>query len=64
MEIVVAIYCLMTFKIYAFCLRCHLYIYVSLYLHSSPSTHGISGQVVNEAGEKFEKYLKMAMELM
>jgi hypothetical protein len=35
-----------------------------MYLQSSSSTHGISWQVVNEAGEKFEKYLKLAMEIM
>jgi len=52
----------MIFKTHVFSLNSHLYIYVSMYLYSYTSTHGVSGQAAGGASEQVEVHLKMTIE--
>jgi len=60
--IIVTTYCSTIFKTHVFSLYSHLCINVSMYLYSYPSTQGISGLPVGDAGELIKMCLTMMIE--
>ena len=62
LEIIATTYRSMIFETYAFSLYSHLCIYVSMYLYSNLSTHGISGLAAHGDCQQFEVRLKMTID--